>query len=303
MRTAPFPKRISSESDLPDKTGFSTRKTVIDKKGREWEEITYSKSFLWKLGMGLSAFFVTLGTGFFGLFSKNIRNLWLKAISGKEIYWIRKEAIDSRTESIRQIGTQVLEMTSEKKQILNDYGKEMVEALGGIDKVVNLPVLDLTKWDGTLNPEQFTGPVIRGKFANEPVLIFCYVPYDNRRICGDFLRRRVPRNESEDQRWIAGGRGIRGELDFAMGNEGVPPNSEIEKQMFDRLHRLMSGKPVGRIQSYNESVVATKKNISPPKDAYLKGVDLEAFMKLDTYYYERDPTDQAAELTLFPFDS
>jgi hypothetical protein len=230
-------------------------------------EITYSKSFLWKLGMGIGAFFATVGTLFLGLISKDIRNLWLKAISGKEIYWIKKETIDSRTENIVRVGTQVLEtspeISREKQQILDDYGEGMVEALGGIDKVMNLPELDPTKWNGTLDPKQFTAPVTRGKFAGEPVIIFCYAPYDSYYVRGDFLRRRFPKTKEENQRWIAGGPGIKGELDFNMSSDGVPPGSGIEKQMFDRIRRLMSGQPVGRIHPYNESFFKGKKDNTP----------------------------------------
>jgi hypothetical protein len=205
----------------------------------------------------------------------------------------QKENIDSRPENIERGGTQVAEISKEKKQILEDYGEGMVEALGGIDKFLKLPVMDFKKWNGTLDPTQFTAPVMRGKFADEPCLIFCYVPYDNYKIKGDFLRRRA-----EDNRWVAGGPAVRGELDFAMGSDGVPPGSEIEKQMFDRIRRLMSGQPVGRIKSYSDSVIKQNKdNIPIPKDAYLKGPDLEEFMKLDTDFYEIDPVDEAARLT------
>lgn len=72
--------------------------------GRTWTEFTYIKSHgrAWQVGMFVAAFFATLGTFVIGAFFMNpIKNLWLKSLSGKEIFIVTKEEM---TRQMNQIG-------------------------------------------------------------------------------------------------------------------------------------------------------------------------------------------------------
>lgn len=188
----------------------------------------------------------------------------------------------------------VSQSSNPNKKIDDAFRAEMTQALGGNDKVINLSLME--DWDGSFDPAQFSAPVMRGSQENGlPFLTLCYQPYDNSYFKGDLIRQ-------TKEGWVLGGRGIYGELSFRENQ--ILKGSDLEKHMLERLQRLMQGIPVGRVKRYERKGIEIgwdKGTIDTPTDSYLKGKELEDFMKLDCLSYEMDPSLPDTQLLLFDF--
>lgn len=99
MNLLPNPIIITLKQNQPDTYESAYKKDsqrTIFQNGHQWTEITYIKDhhLLWQFGWGLTAFVATVGTLIIGLFLlESIRNLWKKALSGKEIVIVNKEEV------------------------------------------------------------------------------------------------------------------------------------------------------------------------------------------------------------------
>ncbi len=93
------------------------KNTLISKKsfnllGHQWKEITYELKHgpMWKLGMGLAAFFATLGTFIVGLYiSKNIQNLWRNAFTGKEVVVFKYEKMPPKVQNVAVVADNIMQ--------------------------------------------------------------------------------------------------------------------------------------------------------------------------------------------------
>lgn len=173
----------------------------------------------------------------------------------------------------------------------------MVEALGGMDNVLKFP--NLENWNGDITINHMTAPVVRGNHG-KPFLLFCYLVWNDE--TGKF--NRLPKGEylsrNKDDSW-EGAYGEATQLNLGVGSNHIIKGSLAEKQMLNRIKRLINGEPVGIIQRYTkagEEVLFVKENIDTPKNAYLKSDELAAFMKEPTNQYERDPV-KGSEVFLY----
>lgn len=180
-----------------------------------------------------------------------------------------------------------------KKQLLDAYGPQMVEALGGLDKMKTFPTL--TNWKGTNDANDLEAPVMIGNRHGAPFITFCYFrndgvnPWDVR---GEYIER-----SPEGWRGIYAGENEINLRDPNPIKEGSPDG----KHMLDRIRRLMNGEPVGILKRYNNVAImkpADKETIRP-NDSYLKGDEMTAYMDLPTIFYEREVEDGTTDLYLY----
>lgn len=182
-----------------------------------------------------------------------------------------------------------------KDAIITSLTPQMVDALGGIDKVLGFPKLEA--WDGRINydgtiPDPtlaiLTAPVMRGQHKGKPYLLFCYLmssEHDGEmRINGDIL---VRENNGWSRRYP-----LLSQLNCGIHN-AVPEGSLGETFMLDKIRRLMNYEPVG-LQKWFP--INERRNVN---NAYLEGEDLVAYMALDTSFYERRPEGRPTDLFLY----
>lgn len=191
----------------------------------------------------------------------------------------------------------VVETEEEKieKKIIADFGPEMVEALGGVDKVLSIPVL--THWDGQIAMKHFTAPIMRGYHGEgRPFLLFCYATKQVStplNITGEHIER------TAEGLW-KGTYSYPNELTLRFPNP-VNMNSLAGKHMLDRIRRLINDQPMGMMEKYKDVVLFKPANLEEirPVDAYLEGEELTQYMELDTIFFERKPPEGATEILLW----
>lgn len=178
-------------------------------------------------------------------------------------------------------------ISAEKKKIFDDYTPKMVEALGGIDKVLNLPVIE--KWDGIT----YSAPIMRGYHENgSPLLMFCYLKRNKYDITGEYLVR-------EDKSWKGC---YENPNEFNLRSKGsIIDDSLEEKFMLDKISRLSQGLAVGVIKKYPglRFRKPNDKRSFLPSNAYLSEKELNIFMDLNTLFYENKPHEGFTEIFLY----
>lgn len=198
-----------------------------------------------------------------------------------------------RTPSIKVEESASPILDPEKEKIIKDFTPQMVEALGGVDKVLSFPVLE--KWKGEITKSHLTAPVMRGSHSHGPFLLFSYCKRDERgsfSTSGEYLGR-------SKGGW-GGAYATRGEFSLG-GGYSLLEGSLDEKYMLNKISRFMKGEAIGLVTQY-PGVILIKpadKSQYTPKDAYLDGEELLAFMDLDTNCYEKKPEDGTTDLFLY----
>jgi hypothetical protein len=185
-----------------------------------------------------------------------------------------------------------IELDPAKKLLLEQFTPEMVEALGGIDAVLNLPVLE--GWNGDIKLEDLSAPVMRGfSKGGKPFLLFSYlkcVPDTVWRVDGEYLGR-------GEKGW----KGVRDTDQFSLGGPNFIQDGTAEaKYMLDKIKRAMKGEAVGLVQQYKGIWINKPEDVESfrPDNAYLEGDELTAFMKLSPFHYEKRPPAAFTELFL-----
>ena len=186
---------------------------------------------------------------------------------------------------------------SQSESITREFTPEMVEALGGSENVLQIPIIE--NWPGFISDEHLTAPVMRG-YHNDgrPFLLFCYMiylhEYASYKIQGEYLGR------TKNNAW-EGAYAYPSELNLRSPNP-IQDNTEAATHMLDKITRLMQGLPIGSVQKFPGICIVKPsgdKATWTPENARLEGEELRAFMDLDTLFYERKPPEQSTELVLY----
>ncbi len=204
---------------------------------------------------------------------------------------------DSKLEEVKKP-----ELTAEQQQAFKDFGENMVEALGGIDRVMAIPVLE--KWDTVMsmdphtvvnnNPNQLhdhmTAPIMR--YYNEKgqaCLIFCYLkyrpPFINDK--GMFYKS-IEVLSRRDNSWTADTHKEK-ELKLSI-DAPIDDNSLSEKYMLDRVKRLSNKECIGKLEKYKDVAFVKPENLTRPDNAYLNDEQFKEYSTSNTLFYELDAT-------------
>ena len=191
-----------------------------------------------------------------------------------------------------------------KKKLLDAYGHQMVEALGGLEKMKTFPTL--TNWKGTLRVDDLKAPVMIGNRNGTPFLLFCYIKRDEEHVPHYPVKEYFDLNGCSTGEYIErtpegwkGAYATQSELNLRDPN-AIKEGSLDEKHMLDRVRRLMNAEPVGILKSYEDFAIlkpADKETIRPD-DSYLKGDEMTAYMDLATIFYEREVEEGSTDLYL-----
>ena len=191
-----------------------------------------------------------------------------------------------------------------KKKLLDAYGPQMVEALGGLEKMKTFPTL--TNWKGTLRVDDLKAPVMIGNRNGTPFLLFCYIKRDEEHVPHYPVKEYFDLNGCSTGEYIErtpegwkGAYATQSELNLRDPN-AIKEGSLDEKHMLDRVRRLMNAEPVGILKSYEDFAIlkpADKETIRPD-DSYLKGDEMTAYMDLATIFYEREVEEGSTDLYL-----
>jgi hypothetical protein len=181
---------------------------------------------------------------------------------------------------------------------------EMIKALGGAEKVRNLPKID---WNGFLDPKLMTHPVMQGKHGGAPYFLFKYLKRDleTEEYIGALIQPYYKAQmeyigwDNESGVW-KGVYAEESELNLRVSSAKILKGSLGEKHMVDRVSRLMRGEPVGRLKRYSKTMIIKpeNKNDYRPNDSYLKGEELEEYMDLETLFYEKELPPGTTEIQL-----
>lgn len=191
--------------------------------------------------------------------------------------------------------TPINPLTVEEQRTLDRFTPQMVEALGGMEKVLSIPTL--ADWDGTMNPKCMTAPVVISGTSAGVCLLFCYwhLEKGGYQVRCEVLARR-------DKGW----EGVNCYDCNEMSLRAAVPvldGSLTAKYMLEKISRLMQGKAVGTVQLFHDVslVVTNPKNkvTSRPNDAYLKDDALLDYMDAHTIFYEREPKAGTTEIFLY----
>lgn len=171
----------------------------------------------------------------------------------------------------------------------------MVEALGGKENFLKVP--ELKNWNKDYYSKSINAPVMRGVIDGEPFILFSY----------DYEVNKATKHGRECLRWAKNTQSWQrasfsdSQLSLDLNkNPDIKANSKAETFMLDRIKRLVNGGYVGILDNYSDKTgrpIFSLPKISDldslrPKDAYLKGQDLEDYMELDTVVYEKAPTEE-----------
>jgi hypothetical protein len=162
----------------------------------------------------------------------------------------------------------------EEQELLNQFTPQMVEALGGIEAVKQMPIF--ANWGGTTGP-RFAGeqvppaPITRYYDSyGTPFLVFYYFKKEPSGWSAyvDCLCK-------EENGWM----GPSSELGRTMVGKDLfkEPNAEWERVLLDKVRRLVRGEAVGLLKEYSSVL---------PEDVVMQGEDYAA---LGLRYYELKP--------------
>lgn len=187
-----------------------------------------------------------------------------------------------------------------KQQIIDDYTPQMVEALGGVDKVLELHDAG-NFYDFDINAITETEhPILRGKFSGDPALLF------NLRIFSQDVAARLDLYKETPKvgELLIRTKNHKGKPGWSMsrfcthipqiplGNRGeqISDGTDAAKYMLNRIERLVKGEIVGLMKSYKNSLDRDEEIANPPTDAYLEGAELKEYMEIrDLDRYEKKP--------------
>lgn len=191
---------------------------------------------------------------------------------------------------------------SAEQKIIDDYTPEMVEALGGVEKVLAIPYIEedfVTHIYNDKRPEPTT-PVLRGKWEGKPALLF---HLNVSSIENSFLGEIKKQNSHEmavlfrsNEEWQ--GEGL-AHNQLIIGSKENPRFAAIH--MLARIERLVQGKHIGVMKSYPRLMWGRDEDIAnPPQDAYLMHQALIKYMEMrDVCYYETKIEPGVNEITLY----
>lgn len=105
------------------------RQTETDKNGHKWKVITLTKKHgvFSRITLAVGALFATLGTLFIGLFvNEEVKNLWRKAITGKEIVVFKiQKPLENKEEK---------PVVDKEKPLINKVADKFLQKIGKKDK-------------------------------------------------------------------------------------------------------------------------------------------------------------------------
>ena len=180
-----------------------------------------------------------------------------------------------------------------KQKLLEAYSPQMVEALGGLERMKTFPTL--TNWKGTLSVDDLKAPVMIGNRNGTPFLLFCYMKRKETHLSGYSTGEYIERSPIG---W-KGAYATESELNLRDPN-AIKEGSLDEKHMLDRVRRLMNAEPVGILKKYKDVAISkpADKETIRPDDSYLKGDEMTAYMDLATIFYEREVEEGTTDLYL-----
>lgn len=230
---------------------------IIDKRVHVLTAAERSK----RRNLGIALVICTL---FFALLFKRARELFSKTADKPVRYAVALDPVEAK--------------------ILKDFTPQMVKALGGIKKVMSIPIIE--NWNGEITVDDLKAPVMIGSHRDgTPFLLFCYTTSKSRAPTGEYLGRK-------EGGW-GGAYCYPSELNLRSPNV-IKDGTLEEKFMLDRITRLMNKRAMGTLERYEGSLASKPskdKNSFRPNNAYLEGDELDAYMDLDTLFYEIKPSE------------
>ena len=285
---------VNSETDITlnkmwaPAAKFDSKNRIVDEKGKainskyngraflmiEKKEYTYTS--LERFCRGLLGTIAVICTLCAAVLLQSVRDLFTK------------EKINARF---------AISLTPEQKTLLANFSPLMIDALGGVKKILDLPVINNWNFDEKTLP----GPVTIGRKSDSQItLIFCYGRLtDKLRLDSEILER-------DGNGWKHRPKGLVAptnltEIDFTKNCEKIEDGSVTERFMTDKISRLVNGRAVGFVAKYPNT--GFNKNLNKdetrPDNSYLNGAELEAYMDLETIYYETKPADGYTDLILY----
>jgi hypothetical protein len=244
----------------------------------ERKEYTFSKFERVIRGFfGVVATICTLVIGVF--FIKGIQNLFTK----------QKKIVDF-----------AVALTPEQEKLITDFTPQMIEALGGVNKVMNIPRYKVTDKLSHELKKTIKDPLSIIE-DNIPTIVFCYAIPSERQVWEQLER---DGNRWKSIRYICLSDGQL-HLGIPLGTINDPSciadNSLEAKYMLDKISRLVHRKAVGVLKRYpnTRDVKPIDKDQFRPSDAYLNGVELESYMDASPLEYERKPGKGSTDVYLF----
>ncbi len=181
-------------------------------------------------------------------------------------------------------------------RILDNFTPDMIKAIGGIDAVMNLPIVEGIS---SMNQKDLLAllkaPIMIyfGKRSVDIGLVFFLVkdvcPKDQGEhivsICPQVLRR-----STNGEGWQ---NPIYGNPELTLQGTEMKDGSIAERFMTEKIDRLVKGEPVGLLKKYEGCVAFKTEDLDPPSDAYLKDMNkdvaLQIYMDSTAVVYETNP--------------
>ncbi len=190
------------------------------------------------------------------------------------------------------------QLSERQREILREFTPEMVDALGGIQRVQLLPRQNC--WNGRIDTKDLTASIAVGSYLMNgreyPYLLFCYCKFSDRtgkyHVTGDWLGR-------TENGWCAP-YAYPSELNLRSANT-VTDGSPEAGHMLDKIKRLVNREAIGKVERYRDVLLVKPEERDEwrPENARLEGEALDQFMDLDTIFYERKPEEGSTDL--FPY--
>jgi hypothetical protein len=181
-----------------------------------------------------------------------------------------------------------------EKEKFEGIPSEMIQALGGVEKVRNLP--KIVNWNGSNDILPF--PIMFSEHKDGPILIFTTrkaMPYYDLYPNSYYIMFPIEAIQWQDktETWR-----IKNPKESELGlrcSIPIKKGSLEEKYMIERIARLVKGEPVGKFKQYTNKNTSAPVFSKPdnkdefrPADSYLKGEELEQYMGLNTVFYESE---------------
>lgn len=191
-----------------------------------------------------------------------------------------------------------------RQQIIDSFNPKMLEALGGIDAVANLPVIEDWTWSWRKDFEniEIKGPLMIG--WRDPTKPFLLLSYWIRNEEGYFSTEPISATEllaRGENGWSWMYNSLDQSPELTLGYDKViPDDNPKEKYMLDRIKRLLNDESIGVVEHYPEYglTIARPKVLQRPTDAYLKDDELTEYLTLNFDYYETVPQPGKKEIFL-----
>lgn len=291
--------KFDSKNRIVDETGRQVDATHQGRKYYIIEKRERAFSGLERFGRGLLAVVATVCTLFSGAFSKLILNLYTKPKA-----------------TIRY----AIPISTEQAQLIQAFSPQMVHALGGIEKVEELPKLEMR--NGVIDLQQLTAPVSIGYHQNgDAFLVFYYLKWTEHQMDQCTVEPREGKTSfgnsttSVTTQTVFRFEPVHAYLKRTHNSwqyDGVSPHelnlrsvtpikdgSLAEQHMLKKISRLMNGEAIGVLKAYGVGFQKPKEKATyTPDDAYLQGDELAAYMDIDTLFYETMPEEGTTDVFL-----